>query len=257
MQFPRLFLQRARVNSAQITEHKFSMRGVEMIYNLDCIKGSQLLIKEESADLIITDPPYNLGFGGTTQTRTKRRRFNIIANDNLSPKEYQRFTIQWLQQAYRILKPGRHIYVFIDWRMYAHMVFWMRRVGFVIKNLLVWDKMNMGVGWQYRYQHELIIFAVQNSTKVRRVRNRAATDIIRIPKISGNKTVHPTEKPVELMEELVLNSSEPGEMVVDFFLGSGPVTEATLLHGRQLTGFEIDPHYFEMNIERIKKVNNF
>ncbi|SDI48639.1 DNA-methyltransferase [Paenibacillus naphthalenovorans] len=222
-----------------------------MIYNMDCIEGSKRFIADESVDLVVTDPPYNLGFGGTTQTRTKKPRFNIIANDKLSRSDYQRFTFQWLYQAYRILKPGRHIYVCIDWRMYPFMVLWMRRVGFVVKNCIVWDKMRMGVGWQYRFQHEFIIFAVKGESNARKIRTRSAPDIWRIPKVPGNKTVHPTEKPADLMENIIKNSSSEGELVVDFFLGSGPVAEAVILNNRELLGFEIDPVHYETTKNRI------
>ncbi|MCY9769442.1 site-specific DNA-methyltransferase [Paenibacillus alvei] len=222
-----------------------------MIYNMDCIKGAQKYIADESLDLIICDPPYNLGFGGTNMTKHKKARFAIIANDNLSRQEYQRFTLQWLREAYRTLKTGRHIYIFIDWRMYPLMALWVQRAGFVIKNCIVWDKEHMGMGWQYRYRHEFIILAVKGKQKVRRISTRSDTDVWRIPRIPGAKTIHPTEKPVELMERIVLNSSEAGELVGDFFLGSGPVIEAAHKHGRNVTGFEIDPIYFQKSINRI------
>ncbi|MBA9086479.1 DNA modification methylase [Fontibacillus solani] len=69
-----------------------------MIYNTDCIIGSQKYLADEGTDLIVTDPPYNLGFGGTTQTKTKRPRFSIIANDNLSDQEYKKFgsSLYWM-----------------------------------------------------------------------------------------------------------------------------------------------------------------
>jgi site-specific DNA-methyltransferase (adenine-specific) len=223
-----------------------------MIYNMDCVAGAKQFVEDETVDLIITDPPYNLGFGGTTQTKTKRPRFDIIENDQLSQRDYQRFTFQWLHQAYRILKPGRHIYVCIDWRMYPFMVLWMRRAGFIIKNCIVWDKVNMGLGWQYRFQHEFIIFAVKGKTKVRRIGSRSTTDVWKIPRISGNKTIHPTEKPTEIMDRIILNSSEIGEEVADFFMGSGPAPVSILKNKRKLIGFEIDQQYFEITKERIK-----
>ncbi|MNW46712.1 Modification methylase DpnIIB [compost metagenome] len=221
-----------------------------MIYNTDCIIGSQKYLADEGTDLIVTDPPYNLGFGGTTQTKTKRPRFSIIANDNLSDQEYKRFSIMWLKEAYRVLKPGRHIYVFIDWRMYSLIFHLMKHVGFQIKNCIVWDKVNMGMGWQYRYRHEFIIFAVKGKSKVRRIGSRAATDILRVPRISGNKTIHPTEKPTDVIKPLVLNSSLEGEHIVDFFCGSGPVKEVADETGRLFTGFEIDPEHYSNAIKR-------
>ncbi|MGG1126990.1 site-specific DNA-methyltransferase [Brevibacillus laterosporus] len=221
-----------------------------MIYNMDCITGAKQQLQDESIDLLIADPPYNLGFGGTNFTKTKKPRFNIIANDQLHPRDYQRFTFQWLREAYRVLKPGRHIYVFIDWRMYPLLYLWMQRVGFTIKNCLVWNKVHMGMGWQYRYQHEFIIFAVKGKNKARRVSNRRATDIWPIPRIASQKTIHPTEKPAKLMENIILNSSKEGEMLADFFLGSGPTVEAANKLGRKITGFEIDEVYFNLASSR-------
>lgn len=226
-----------------------------MIYNMDSIAGAKQFLPDESVDVIVTDPPYNLGFSGTTQTKTRKPRFRTIRNDDLSLQEYQRFTFQWLRQAHRVLKTGRHIYVFIDWRMYPYMAIWMRKVGFTIKNCLVWDKVNMGVGWQYRYQHEFIIFAAKGKEKARRIRSRKSTDIVRVPRISGNKTIHPTEKPVELMEAFIQNSTEKGELVADFFLGSGPVFEAAQKLGRACVGFEIDEEHFHTASLRGNKEN--
>ncbi len=225
-----------------------------IIYNMDCIQGAELHIADQSADLIVTDPPFNLAFGGTTQTKTKKPRFQVFANDKLSQRDYQRFSINWLRQAFRILKPGRHIYVFIDWRMYPLMVLWMRKIGFVIKNCIVWNKMNMGMGWQYRFQHEFCIFAVKQDKQVRKINSRSQSDVWSIPRIQGNKTVHPTEKPFELMEKIVLNSSSEGEKVVDFFVGSGPVPVACYKTGRRFTGFELDPGYYELATKRIEEL---
>ncbi|WP_182536647.1 DNA-methyltransferase [Fontibacillus panacisegetis] len=162
----------------------------------------------------------------------------------------QKFSIMWLKEAYRVLKPGRHIYVFIDWRMYSLIFHLMKHVGFQIRNCIVWDKVNMGMGWQYRYRHEFIIFAVKGKSKVRRIGSRAATDILRVPRISGNKTIHPTEKPTDVIKPLVLNSSLEGEHIVDFFCGSGPVKEVADETGRLFTGFEIDPEHYSNAIKR-------
>ncbi|MBB6673035.1 DNA-methyltransferase [Cohnella nanjingensis] len=226
-----------------------------MLYNEDCVEGCKKYIANDSVDLIVTDPPYNLGFGGTKQTKSKQPRFSIIANDQLSHRDYQRFTFQWLHQAYRVLKPGRHIYVCIDWRMYPHMVLWMRRVGFIVKNCIVWDKERMGMGWQYRYRHEFIIFAVKDATRNRRVKTRTSTDVWRYPRIPGNKTVHPTEKPLDLMSKAIQESSEEGERVLDLFMGSGPAAVAALTLNREFTGFEVDLSHFDTASKRVSELS--
>ncbi|GIP08831.1 methyltransferase [Paenibacillus macerans] len=222
-----------------------------MLYLESCIDGAQKYINDETVDLVIADPPYNLKFGGTTQTKTKRPRFNIIANDDLPPAAYRRFSLSWMREAYRVLKPGRHLYVCIDWRTYPDMVRWLKLVGFSIKNCIVWDKKQMGMGWQYRYRHEFIILAVKGKSKVRRVSTRKKSDVWEIPRIPGNLTIHPTEKPIELMKTIIECSSEPGEHVVDFFSGSGVVATAAEELGRIWDAFEIDPQWFEISKNRI------
>lgn len=219
------------------------------VYNLDCTIGVKL-IEDNSTDLIVADPPYNLGFGGTTQTKSRKPRFKIIANDDLSADEYRTFSIHWLKEAYRILKPGCHIYVCIDWRMYSHIVIWMQHIGFTIKNCIVWDKVNMGMGWQYRYTHEFIIFAAKGQ-KVKRVNTRSTKDIWSIPRIPGNKTIHPTEKPIALLERMVLNSTKENDIVVDMFSGSGVAGEAVLKHKRKLIAFEIDEYWYKVTLNRL------
>ena len=87
-----------------------------------------------------------------------------------------------------------------------------------------------------------------------KTRSRKARDILCVSRISGNKTIHPTEKPPELITPLIMNSSEPGELVVDFFLGSGPVAEAAIKNDRNVIGFEVDPKYHELTMDRINKL---
>ncbi|OEH86023.1 adenine methyltransferase [Desulfuribacillus stibiiarsenatis] len=216
------------------------------IYNIDCVHGSKEQIPEESVDLIIADPPFNLAFGGTTQTKTGKPRFSITQNDNLEFKEYMRFTLKWLNEAYRILKKRRHIYVFIDWRMYAYLSLWMKRAGFIIKNLIVWDKQHIGLGHHYRFQHEFLIFAVKSKDKNRRTKCRSTSDIWRIPKISNHKLTHPYEKPVELMDKIIINSTEESELVVDFFAGCGTVLSACINNNRDCIAFEIDSYFYDL-----------
>ncbi len=243
-----------------------------MIYNMSCIEGSQQHLEDESVDLLITDPPYNLGYGGTGFRKVKKEGFGTFANDELSDRDYRRFTADWLREAYRVLKPGRHIYVCIDWRKYPLMFWLMQHIGFTIKNCIVWDKIHMGMGWQYRFQHEFVIFAVKDvvkrrrapqqiiapvsagspAAKNRRVSSRSLTDVWKVPKLSSNKMIHPTEKPIDLITPMILQSSQEGELVVDFFVGSGPVYEAAVKNGRMFKGFEVSPHHCQSAMNRIQ-----
>lgn len=235
-----------------------------MIYNMDCRQGSAKHLQDNSIDLMITDPPYNLAYGGTVK-RDAKPGFGVFANDNLTDKEFRRFTAEWLREAYRVLKPGRHIYVFIDWRSYPLLFWLMQHTGFIIKNCIVWDKVHMGLGWQYRFQHELIIFAAKepfkrrrankgmDESKIRRIASRSMTDVWSFPKLPANRMLHPTEKPLEIMLPMIRQSSLPGETIADFFVGRGPVAKAAFMEGRKFVGFEINEHHYLNATARIQQ----
>ncbi len=227
------------------------------IYQIDCVDGAKKYLDDNSVDLIIADPPYNLNYGGTNSKRTKKPRFGQFANDHLSIRDYYRFTRSWLQEAHRVLKPERHIYVFIDWRMYSYLFIWLQRVGFKIKNLIVWDKKHFGMGNYYRYQHELIIFAWKGKRAVPlRLKNRNVPDVWQVPKLAASRMIHPTEKPVDLMKRIIEYSSAPDELVVDFFAGSGVSGEAAVNLNRKYIGFELDEDYTFKGNERIEKCDS-
>ena len=104
-----------------------------------------------------------------------------------------------------------------------------------------------------RFTHEFIIFAVKGKT-ARRISTRSAKDIWEIVRISGNKTIHPTEKPVELMDRIVKNSSEEGELIVDLFSGSGPAGEAAIKNNRNLIAYEVDRTWYNVSKDRFNKL---
>lgn len=218
----------------------------KIVFAMDCITGAETYIRSDECSLVIADPPYNLGFYGTTRTKSKRPRFAPLVNDTLSFQDYQRFSFAWLRQAYRILKPGHPIYIFIDWRMYPYVSLWAQKVGFLIKNCIVWNKVHFGMGYHYRYQHEFILYGIKPSKKpARRPSSRAIPDIWSFKKVRSNALVHPSEKPVELFDQMIGESTRPGEMVVDMFLGSGPSFLSTHAANREMRGFEIDPIHIE------------
>ncbi|WP_339063540.1 site-specific DNA-methyltransferase [Tepidibacillus marianensis] len=223
------------------------------VYNMSCIQGAKEKISDDSVDLMICDPPYNLGYGGTTSKITKKARFGLFANDKLDDRDYRRFSFEWLHEAYRILKPGSHIYVFIDWRMYPLLNIWMKQVGFQIKNVIVWDKTYCSMGNFYRYQYELIIFAWKGKKAKRLVmKKRNVSDVWPIKKVPPQRMKHPTQKPEELMEKIIYHSSQEGDLLVDFFAGSGVVGRVAKKMERNYIGFEIDMKYFNETNNALK-----
>ena len=197
-------------------------------------------IPDKSVDLIATDPPYFLGMTHNGQ----KGAFGDLAI-------CRPFYEQLAQEYSRVLKDTGEFYIFTDWRGYAFYYPIFSRT-LPVKNMIVWDKIS-GAGNFYAYTHELMIFGTMCN------KNKKGTNVWRekgfssgAKKTNGEK-LHPTQKPVELIERIINNSSQPGDTVLDTFMGSGTTGVACLRTGRHFIGCEIDDKYFNIAQERIRQ----
>ncbi len=181
----------------------------------------------ESVDLIITDPAYESlekhRAVGTT-TRLTADWFPIFPNSRYP---------EFFAELYRVLRKDAHCYVLCD-----------QETMFVVKPI-AWDKVKMGMGYHYRASYECILFFEKGK---RNLANKGIRDVLPFPRIRGG---YPTEKPVELLEVLVQQSSSEGELVVDPFMGSGSTGEAALKHGRRFAGCDVAERSVAMTIDRL------
>ena len=197
-------------------------------------------IPDGSVDLVLTDPPYGMAF----KSNRRKERYNEIKNDK---------SLEWLDkyvgECYRILKDNTAVYFFCSWHNVD--VFKQRiEKKFKIKNILIWEKNNISMGdlrGSYAPKYEMIIFAHKGRKLLNGFRH---ADIIKANR-TGNK-FHPTEKPVDLLELLIKNSSDEKAVVFDGFMGSGSTGVACMSTGRKFIGIELDPRYFEIAKERIQ-----
>lgn len=211
------------------------------IYNEDCLEGMKR-IPDASIDLIVTDPPYGMSF----QSNYRKEKYCSIKNDN---------SIDWLdkfvEEAYRILKQNTAFYCFCSW----HNVDVFKTIiqkHFTIKNILVWVKNNTSMGdleGSYAPKYEFVIFAHKGRKRLNGMRY---ADVIEGKK-TGNEN-HPTEKPVDLLELFIRESSNINETVFDGFMGSGSTGVACIATGRKFIGFEIEKDYFEIAKKRMSTV---
>lgn len=143
------------------------------------------------------------------------------------------------------------MYLFTRWDVQNEWIVATQRAGFELKNAIVWDRVVHGMGdltGAYAPCYDTILFA----TKGRHVlRGKRPIDIISIPRLHGEALVHPTEKPVPLLEKLILSSSDSGDVVLDPFAGSGTTGMAALRVGRRFVGMEIDSKYHEIASARL------
>lgn len=206
----------------------------------DCLELMEE-IPDESVDLVLTDPPYGMGFQGNYRAK----KYSKIENDTC---------LDWVnklvQECWRVLKPNSALYLFCSW----HKVDVFKRAiekWFKIKNILIWEKNNTSMGdlkGSYAPKYEMIIFA----HKGRRELNGFRYPDILTAKKTGNK-LHPTQKPVELLKIFVNSSSSTGETVLDPFMGSGSTGVACVNTERNFIGIELDSVYFKTAKERIEK----
>lgn len=223
---------------------------LNFIDNIDCLEGLKE-IPDNSVDLVITDPPYFLSMGHAGDRDNARKIMgtsNRTFNDLAIAKP---FYAQLFREFRRVLKEDGSFYFFTDWRGYAF-YFPIINAELPVRNLIVWDKKS-GPGSYYSFAHELIIFG----TAAPKLKNKGGTNVLRMAAFcSGAKTtngekVHPTQKPVELIQKFIEDSTDPGAVVLDTFMGSGTTAVACMRTGRHFIGFELDEKYHAIALERI------
>ena len=209
------------------------------IYNEDCLEGMKK-IPAGSVDMILTDPPYCVG---ATSNGIKGGYSDFLL---LRPFFRQLFS-EWL----RVLKDSAYIYVNTDWRTYPFLYPIMLEY-FEVRNLIVWDKDWINASCWYRFKYELIIFATKG--KSQRQFSSATPDIWKFRKVAPtDKRNHPSEKPVELLEKMILDGSKEGDTVLDCFAGSGSTGVAAMNTGRKFIGFETEKKFFDIAEKRISE----
>lgn len=205
----------------------------------NCINEMRKL-QERSIDLIVTDPPYLMSY----QSNYRKQKHKEIVGD-----KDEQLIKDFIYEANRLLKENSAIYIFCSWHQID---FFKQEVEkyFNIKNIIVWVKNNTSMGdleASYAPKYELIIYANKGRRKLEGFRY---ADVIEEKRISTE--LHPTEKPVDLLERFILSSSKKGDVVLDPFMGSGSTAIACLNTERHYLGYEIYKPYYEVCQKRIK-----
>lgn len=214
-------------------------------------------IESESVDLICTDVPYKCtsrGCSGTMGGYWKNelaKSGKIFTNNNISCKEY-------LSEFYRILKDKTHCYIMCNNVNLIEMLNEATKVGFHFVKSLIWEKPNKICGRYYMSCFEYILLFRKGGD--RPINNCGTPDILKVNfhKLKNEKggNLHDTEKPVELMEILIKNSSNENDVVFDPFMGIGTTGIACVNTNRNFIGYEIDNNYFNIAYNRIKNNMN-
>jgi len=234
------------------------------LYNADCLEIMRVM-KDKSVDFVFTDPPYghnNNNNGDLIQRweaalgKGEVRPAIPIMNDGAEANE---LFYDALKQFSRILYPGSCCCCCCGGGggpdpQFARWSLWMDEIiGF--KQMVIWDKGPMGMGWHYRRSYETVLVGEKPGAKCRWYdeSHRVENVIRHIKKIIPRAEQHPTEKPVELARHFILLHTRPGDTVLDPFMGSGSTGQACIETGRNFIGIELDPKFYVMAHERLNR----
>ncbi|WP_082616719.1 site-specific DNA-methyltransferase [Massilia sp. Root418] len=228
-------------------------------------------IPDGAVDLILTDPPYNLGkdYGN--------------ASDQQTVEEYLRWTEQWIDAALPKLKPNGSLYIFLTWR-FSPEIFVMLKQRMTMMNEIIWDRRVPSMGGSVRsyssvhdtvgffvgrkdYYFDLDAVRIPYDAETKKARSRSifigakwlevgynpkdVWSVSRLHREHPERANHPTQKPLEIIERMVKASCPPGGVVLDLFMGSGTTALAARRCGRQFVGFELNPEYCAIINERL------
>lgn len=230
------------------------------------IKCSDMLLElrqlsDNSIDCLVTDPPYKIVSGGCTKplggvlgsvtSGILNRNINNVKTGSLFDYNSLSFA-EWLPEVYRVLKPKSHAYIFISGRRLNELTNEALKTGFIWQNLLVWKKQNVTPNKWYMNQCEFILMLRKGGAK--NINDMGSTTCLEFLNPTGNKT-HPTEKPVDLLKHLILNSTKENETVLDPFMGTGNTGIACIDTNRNFIGFEIDTKFFKFAENKLNFVD--
>lgn len=241
-------------------------------------------VPDESVDLIVTSPPYNIDiqYGNKTAKGKVTTSKAVKYSDNMAESEYREMLRSVFNECKRVLKKNGSIWINIKNRYNNGEIitpFWIQEYfsEFTLKNLVVWN-FDWGGSTNKRFapRYEFVFWftkdkndytfnlsdvsipAVNYRPDRYKTQLKNPSDVWKIPMVSGNfleRTGHPAQYPEKLIERIILAGTNKGEVVLDPFMGSGTTAVVAKKLGRQYIGYEIVPDYIEMSNVRLANAN--
>lgn len=243
------------------------------IYNEDCITGSRKYFDSETVDLIICDPPF--GINETSFGKHYNRDEDVVIDGYVeAPTDYYRFTYDWVEEAKRILRPNGSMYIVSGWTNLKDVLNVVDSLGLVVINHIIW-KFNFGVHTKKKFvsSHYHILY-VKKDTKFNPVFNthcrftprdkdddsnslqyQDMQDVWAINKdFERGQKKNKNKLPEELVNKMILYSSNPEDVVCDFFMGNFTTAICSIKLDRNPIGFELNKEIYGYYINRIEKI---
>lgn len=223
--------------------------GDATLYNGDCLEVMSGL---ERVDCICTDAPYLVSKGGFASNLQLEGGFGGWMKDYGNGGNIVGCDIEWsdwMPSAFAALKDDKQAYFMTNGKNLSRAQTAAESAGFDLHTILVWDKRAALPNKYYQNVTEFTLFMKKG--KAFTIRTPASKNLVSL--FQRDESIHPTEKPVELMSTYIGNSTWPGELILDPFMGSGTTGVACARMGRRFIGIELDPKYFDVACDRIRK----
>jgi len=241
-----------------------------LFYNQDCISGAQEHLADNSVDLIITDPPYGISGDKLDKHYNRNESFVIDGYVEIPQAEYAEFSMKWIKQAERVLKPGGALYVVSGYTNLIDILNALRETSLKEVNHIIW-KYNFGVYTKTKYisSHYHILYYVkpkakhtfntfaryadhERSDKGGSANHEDREDVWMINReYKPGQVKNKNELPTALLTKMIQYSSQEGDMVCDFFLGSFSTAKVAKGLNRKAVGFEISQNAFDHQLQEI------
>ncbi len=240
-------------------------------FNCDCITGAKKYIPNNTIDLIITDPPYGIDGDNLHKHYNRNEDYVIDGYVEIPRQDYYEFSLKWIKQAERVLKPGGSIYIVSGYTNLVHILNALHQTSLKEINHIIW-KYNFGVYTKNKYvsSHYHILYYVKPGKKptfntfCRYSDNERDTtghslnyqdreDVWIINReYKPGKTKNKNELPTKLLSKMILYSSNEGDLVCDFFLGGFSTAKVAIGLNRDACGFEVNKNAFEHGMTETK-----
>lgn len=214
--------------------------------------------KPAMADLVWTDPPSNVAYSGG-----ETGKFGQILGDDMSEEDFVEFVIAFITRMKENIKKGGVFYICSGYSSYPTFVYALKIAGLVYSSPIIWVKNNTSLGWaDYRKKQEMVLKGKRGRKKAQPIlygwnkgkhyfpEHKFEADVWEMARRPSQTMLHPTQKPIGLIQRALRNSSRPDEIVLDPFAGSGSTIIAADREGRTAYTMELDPIFIDVIIRR-------
>ena len=212
------------------------------------IDAVERLMDGQLADLLHTDPPYNVNYSNADRPKASKTDLGRIKNDTMADEAFHQFLLDAFSAAYVSCKDGSTAYIWHSDREAVNFKTAAVSAGFDFAQQIIWRKPMLLSRTRYQWAHEPCLLMVKGSPYF--TDDRTKTTVWDFGGYDKSKNMHPTQKPFFIPEEAINNSSKQGSNVLDLFGGSGSTLLAAEKLGRNCFVMELDPKYCEVIIKR-------